>query len=129
MDIISLINEYIENKQWHQYKTVIGHLINASVGNISDLKLLKLHLQYFILEINNWISDGYNDYFNTSFNPDFNKSRNELIASLKLELDELQEIFNEALNDVKIPSFAVSKNSMFKKLILAFNGEDLNNIH
>ena len=103
--------------------------INISVDNISDLKLLKLHIKYFILEANNWICDDYSDYYNPSFNLEFNKSRNDLIASLKLELNELQEIFDEAWSEVKIPSYTVTKADTFKKLILAFNGEDLNEIH
>ena len=48
---------------------------------------------------------------------------------LKLELNELQEIFDEAWSEVKIPSYTVTKADTFKKLILAFNGEDLNEIH
>ena len=105
----------------------MGHIIEISTDNISDLKLLKLHLEYFILEANNWIRDDYSDYFNPTFNPEFNKSRNELIANLKLELDELQELFDEAWSDVKIPSYTVSSKTTFKKLILGFKGEDLNN--
>lgn len=122
-----LASDSIDNKQWHQYKTTVGHIIEISTDNISDLKLLKLHLEYFILEANNWIRDDYSDYFNPTFNPEFNKSRNELIANLKLELDELQELFDEAWSDVKIPSYTVSSKTTFKKLILGFKGEDLNN--
>lgn len=125
----NLANESVNNKQWNHYKTSIGHIINISVDNISDLKLLKLHIKYFILEANNWICDDYSDYYNPSFNLEFNKSRNDLIASLKLELNELQEIFDEAWSEVKIPSYTVTKADTFKKLILAFNGEDLNEIH
>lgn len=125
----NLANESVNNKQWDHYKTSIGHIINISVDNISDLKLLKLHIKYFILEANNWICDDYSDYYNPSFNLEFNKSRNDLIASLKLELNELQEIFDEAWSEVKIPSYTVTKADTFKKLILAFNGEDLNEIH
>lgn len=80
-----LINEDVNNKQWDHYKISIGHIINISVDNISDLKLLKLHIKYFILEANNWICDDYSDYYNPSFNLEFNKSRNDLIVSLKLE--------------------------------------------
>lgn len=118
-----LINEDVNNKQWHQYRTDLGNLINVSVNNIGDLKLLKLHFQYFILEVNNWIHDYYSDYCNPSFDLKFNKSRNDLIASLKLELNELQEIFNE------IPSYTLAKADVFKKLILAFDGKDLNSIY
>lgn len=125
----NLANESVNNKQWDHYKTSIGHIINISVDNISDLKLLKLHIKYFILEANNWICDDYSDYYNPSFNLEFNKSRNDLIASLKLELNELQEIFDEAWSEVKIPSYTVTKADTFKKLILAFNGGDLNEIH
>ena len=96
---------------------------------VTDLKLLKLHFQYFILEANNWIHDDYSDYCNPSFDLKFNKSRNDLIASLKLELNELQEIFNEAWNEVKIPSYTLEKADAFKKLILAFDGKDLNSIY
>lgn len=124
-----LINEDVNNKQWHQYRTDLGNLINVSVNNISDLKLLKLHFQYFILEANNWIHDYYSDYCNPSFDLKFNKSRNDLIASLKLELNELQEIFNEAWDEVKIPSYTLAKADAFKKLILAFDGKDLNSIY
>lgn len=124
-----LINEDVNNKQWHQYRTDLGNLINVSVNNISDLKLLKLHFQYFILEANNWIHDYYSDYCNPSFDLKFNKSRNDLIASLKLELNELQEIFNEAWDEVKIPSYTLAKADVFKKLILAFDGKDLNSIY
>lgn len=125
----NLANEFIDNKIWIQYKEIIGHIIAISPGNISDLKLLKLHFQYFILEANNWIKNDYNDYKHAIFNPNLNKTRNELIANLKLELDELQEIFDESWDDVKIPYYCVSKKDTFKKLILAFNGEDLNIIH
>lgn len=124
-----LINESINNKQWHQYRTDLGNLINVSVNNISDLKLLKLYFQYFILEANNWIHDDYSDYCNLSFDLKFNKSRNDLIANLKLELNELQEIFNEACDEVKIPSYTLAKADAFKKLILAFDGKDLNSLH
>lgn len=48
---------------------------------------------------------------------------------LKLKLNELQEIFDEAWSEVKIPSYTVTKADTFKKLILAFNGGDLNEIH
>ena len=125
----NLANEFIDNKIWIQYKEIMGHIIAISPGNISDLKLLKLHFQYFILEANNWIKNDYNDYKHAIFNPNLNKTRNELISNLKLELDELQEIFDESWNDVKIPYYCVSKKDTFKKLILAFNGEDLNIIH
>jgi hypothetical protein len=125
----NLANESVNNKQWDHYKISIGHIINISVDNISDLKLLKLHIKYFILEANNWICDDYSDYYNPSFNLEFNKSRNDLIVSLKLELNELQEIFDEAWSEVKIPSYTVTKADTFKKLILAFNGGDLNEIH
>ena len=125
----NLANESVNNKQWDHYKISIGHIINISVDNISDLKLLKLHIKYFILEANNWIYDDYSDYYNPSFNLEFNKSRNDLIVSLKLELNELQEIFDEAWSEVKIPSYTVTKADTFKKLILAFNGGDLNEIH
>ena len=40
----------------------------------SDLKLLKLHIKYFILEANNWICDDYSDYYNPSFNLEFSTS-------------------------------------------------------
>ena len=125
----NLANESVNNKQWDHYKISIGHIINISVDNISDLKLLKLHIKYFILEANNWICDDYSDYYNPSFNLEFNKSRNDLIVSLKLELNELQEIFDESWSEVKIPSYTVTKADTFKKLILAFNGGDLNEIH
>ena len=108
---VNIANESVVNNQWHQYRTAIGHIINISVDNISDLKLLKLHLKYFILEAN----DDYNPTL------EFNKSRNDLIASLKLDLNELQEIFDEAWDEVKIPSYTVSKKDTFKKLILVFN--------
>ena len=124
-----LINEDVNNKQWHQYRTDLGNLINVSVNNISDLKLLKLHFQYFILEANNWIHDDYSDYCNPSFDLKFNKFRNDLIASLKLELNELQEIFNEAWDEVKIPSYTLAKADAFKKLILAFDGKELNSFY
>lgn len=124
-----LINNDVNNKQWHQYRTDLGNLINVSVNNISDLKLLKLHFQYFILEANNWIHDDYSDYCNPSFDLKFNKFRNDLIASLKLELNELQEIFNEAWDEVKIPSYTLAKADAFKKLILAFDGKELNSFY
>ena len=66
---------------------------------------------------------------NPSIDLKFNKSRNDLIASLKLELNELQEIFNEAWDEVKIPSYTLAKADVFKKLILAFDGKDLNSIY
>ena len=105
---VNIANESVVNEQWVQYKTAIGNIINISVDNISDLKLLKLHLKYFILDFDE-------DYDSTL---EINKSRNELIASLKLELNDLQEIFDEAWDEVKVP---FSKKDTFKKLILAFN--------
>lgn len=39
------------------------------------------------------------------------------------------DLFDEAWSEVKIPSYTVTKADTFKKLILAFNGEDLNEIH
>lgn len=63
------------------------------------------------------------------FDLKFNKFRNDLIASLKLELNELQEIFNEAWDEVKIPSYTLAKADAFKKLILAFDGKELNSFY
>lgn len=40
-----------------------------------------------------------------------------------------RKVLETLKNDVKIPSYTVTKADTFKKLILAFNGGDLNEIH
>ena len=41
----------------------------------------------------------------------------------------LKDLFNTAADEVKIPSFIIPKDKVFRYLILAFNGEDIDKLN
>ena len=122
-------DKMVSAKQWSEYKNIFKEE-NKFFMKKDDLdNSLKASLKVFILDVNNWVYDEEFQNNEIAISKDNVKIINKLLLEEKLDINQLKDLFNTAANEVKIPSFIIPKDKIFRYLILAFNGEDIDKLN
>ena len=122
-------DKVVSAKQWSEYKNIFKEE-NKFFMKKEDLdNSLKASLKVFILDVNNWVYDEEFQNNEIAISKDNVKILNKLLLEEKLDINQLKDLFNTAADEVKIPSFIIPKDKVFRYLILAFNGEDIDKLN
>ena len=122
-------DKVVSAKQWSEYKNIFKEE-NKFFMKKEDLdNSLKASLKVFILDVNNWVYDEEFQNNEIAISKNNVKILNKLLLEEKLDINQLKDLFNTAADEVKIPSFIIPKDKVFRYLILAFNGEDIDKLN
>ena len=122
-------DKVVSAKQWSEYKNIFKEE-NKFFMKKEDLdNSLKASLKVFILDVNNWVYDEEFQNNEIAISKDNVKILNKLLLEEKLDINQLKDLFNTAADEVKIPSFIIPKDKVFRYLILAFNGENIDKLN
>lgn len=120
--------EYVTDCYYGSYRNEL--LIKAEVYNDLNDKInaLKNYIKVYICDINPWDDRNIGSY-DSFIIENITTTIIELIKTLKMEFQDLKQLYEECSNDLKIPLHIVSDKESLKYLLKLFNGEKVNKLN